>query len=139
MNRTLLTLVCLGLTLGAVQAGPYAPAAGQPGSTAIHKDDPQFVGWASGWQNYLVGTDCAATWQTPEKALGPAAGTSTDIMCLGRGGEITLTFDTPIMDGPGWDFATFENSFNDTVPEPATAWLLCVATLMLALRRRGRC
>ena len=85
------------------------PAAGEPGSTAIHMDDPSFVGWASGYENYLVGTDCISKWQTPELALGKALGTSDDIVSLGRGGQITLTFDKPIIDGQGFDFAVFEN------------------------------
>ena len=99
------------------QAGSYAPAAGQTGSTAIHMDDSCFVGWATGWVNYNAGSYVTASWQTPEKALGKAVGSSFDIVCLGRGGEITLTFATPIVDGPGYDFATFENSFNDTFLE----------------------
>jgi len=98
-------------------AGPYAPAAGQTGSTAIYKDDPSFVEWATGWENYLPGDYVNDTWKTPEKALGPAVGTSYDIVCLGRGGQITMTFDAPIADGEGWDLAVFENSFNDTFLE----------------------
>lgn len=98
-------------------AGPYAPAAGQSGSTAIYKDDPSFVEWATGWVNYNPGTEVDEQWQTPEKALGKAEGTSYDIVSLGRGGEITMTFDVPIADGEGWDFAVFENSFNDTFLE----------------------
>jgi hypothetical protein len=98
-------------------AGSYAPAAEQAGSTAIHMDDTLFEGWATGWENYLVGTNVDAGWQTPEKALGQAVGSSYDIVSLGRGGEITLTFNTPITDGTGWDFAVFENSFNDTFLE----------------------
>jgi hypothetical protein len=109
-------LCCLSMSIPSF-AGPYEPAAGQPGSTAIHMDDALFEGWATGWENYLVGTDVSAGWQTPEKALGQAVGSSYDIVCLGRGGEITLTFDTPIADGSGWDFAVFENSFNDTFLE----------------------
>lgn len=98
-------------------AGPYAPAAGEPGSTAIYKDDPSFVEWATGWENYNVGSNVDATWQTPQKALGKAVGTSYDIVSLGRGGQITMTFDTPIADGEGWDLAVFENSFSDTFLE----------------------
>ncbi|MBW1722829.1 MAG: PEP-CTERM sorting domain-containing protein [Deltaproteobacteria bacterium] len=100
-----------------VLAGPYAPAAGQPGSTAIHMDSSDFVGWATGWIDYLPGEEVDSKWQTPEKALGKAVGTSYDIVTLGRGGRITMTFDTPIADGEGWDFAVFENSFNDTFLE----------------------
>ena len=101
----------------AALAGPYAPAAGQPGSTAIYKDDPSFVEWATGWVNYNPGTEVDEKWQTPEKALGKAEGTSYDVVSLGRGGEITMTFDVPIANGEGWDFAVFENSFNDTFLE----------------------
>ena len=100
-------------------AGPYAPAAGQPGSTAVFKDSSEFTAWASGYVDYIVGTDVDSTWRTPQKALGPAVGDSYDIVCLGNGGRITLTFDQPITNGQGWDFAVFENSFSDTFLELA--------------------
>lgn len=100
-------------------AGPYAPAAGQGGSTAIDKDDPNIIGWATGYQDYVIGTNLDAAWQTPAKALGPATGGSSDIVGLGRGGAITLTFDSPIADTAGFDFAVFENSFSDTFLELA--------------------
>ncbi|EMI21560.1 cell surface protein [Rhodopirellula maiorica SM1] len=100
-------------------AGPYAPAAGETGSTAIAMDDPAIVAWATDWQNYDAGSDVSETFQTPAKALGPAAGTSFDIVSLGRGGKITLQFDIPIRDGLGADFAVFENSVTDTFLELA--------------------
>ncbi len=100
-------------------AGPYAPAAGQVGSTAVSKDDPGIVAWATGYQNYIAGTDVDTTWQTPGKALGPAAGTSFDVVSLGNGGQITMTFAQPITDGAGADFAVFENAFSDTYLELA--------------------
>jgi len=111
--------------VGIAAAGPYAPAAGQPDSGAIYMDDPCFVSWATGWQNYIIGNGDAGnghkwvdeTWQTPEKALGKAVGSSYDIVTLGRGGSITMTFDKPIVDGDGPDFAVFENSFSDTFLE----------------------
>jgi hypothetical protein len=94
-------------------AASYSPAAGQEGSTAIGMDNPAFVSWAIAYENYEIGTDVDAVWQTPEYALGPAAGTSFDIVSLGRGGSITMIFDPPIVNGEGWDFAVFENAFND--------------------------
>jgi hypothetical protein len=100
-------------------AGPYAPAAGQSGSTAIYMNDPNFIAWADGWQNYNVGSNCDSTWQTPQKALGKAFGDSYDIVCLGRGGSITMTFSTGIGDGPGYDFAVFENGISNTFLELA--------------------
>jgi hypothetical protein len=100
-----------------LSAGPYPPAAGQPGSTAIHMDDPMFVQWADGWENYVAGEGVIETWQTPQKALGKAVGDATDVVSLGRGGEITLTFDSPIRNGPSWDFAVFENAVTDAFLE----------------------
>lgn len=96
------------------QAGPFAPAAGQSGSTAIHKDSLLFTEWADSWSNYFPGTDVTASWQTPAKALGPAVGDAFDIVSLGNGGQITLSFARPIMNGNGDDFAIFENAFSDT-------------------------
>jgi hypothetical protein len=118
-NLTLFILLLFPLVSSVSMAGSYPPAAGVQGSTAIHMDDPAFVGWATGYTDYLVGSDVDSTWQTPEKALGKATGEFYDVVSLGRGGRITLTFTTPIEDGEGWDFAVFENSFSDSFLELA--------------------
>lgn len=110
-------------------AGPYSPAAGQPGSEAISASSTDIIGWATGYVNYLPGDGVDTTWQQAERALGEAGMSdganspsySTDIVSLGRGGEITLTFATPIGNGEGDDFAVFENSFSDTFLE--LAWV----------------
>lgn len=102
-------------------AGPYAPAAGQPGSTAVPKDSGSIVRWAQAWQDYHPGPNVSGTFATPDKALGAATGVATDVVSLGDGGTITLTFGGRIVDGPGADFAVFENSFNDTFLE--FAWV----------------
>jgi hypothetical protein len=53
----------------------------------------------------------------PEDALGPPTGSSTHAFSLGDGGSITLSFFAPpecdrgIRDGPGDDFAVYENGF----------------------------
>jgi hypothetical protein len=106
---------CLALTAGTAAAGWFAPAAGTPGSTAITKDSPVFVNWANGHSAYLPGTDVEASWQTPANAYGKADAdlTSLEIVCLGNGGSITLFFPHPICDGPGADFAVFENGISD--------------------------
>ena len=100
-------------------AGPYPPAAGEEGSHAIHMDEAAFESWAADYEDYVAGSNVDDMWQTPEKALGHATGSSDDIVCLGRHGRITLIFDPPIEDGEGWDFAVFENSFSDTFLELA--------------------
>jgi hypothetical protein len=98
-------------------AGPYAPAAGQTGSTAIAKNSTLIKGWATGFSHYTPGTNVDAAWRDPSEALGAAEGTSFDIVALGDAGRITLTFSGSIFNGPGWDFAIFENSFSDTFLE----------------------
>ncbi len=115
----LLNLMVAFLICGTAVAGSYAPAAGKDGSTAIYMTDESIIAWATGYQDYIVGDRVSSSWQTPEKALGEAVGSSYDIVCLGAGGSITLTFDTVIADGDGYDFAVFENSFNDTFLELA--------------------
>ena len=113
-----LALIILGLACPA-WAGPYAPAAGEAGSTAVHKDDPDIAAWAAGVAEIVYGEEVEEQWRTPGKALGPAVGDSFDIVCLGRGGSITLTFAHPIWNRAGWDFVVFENGFSDTFLELA--------------------
>ncbi len=121
LRHTLSSSIILGaLALGGISsayAGPYAPAAGKPGSTAISKDSASITNWATGYQNYLPGNGVDATWKTPAKALGKAVGDSYDVVVLGDNGSITLTFGGYITNGAGADFAVFENSFNDTFLE----------------------
>ena len=103
------------VSLNPVQA-QYAPAAGKPGSTAISKDSSCFVEWASGITirrgrvNISDTSSALASFGENSDALGPA---DIQPVSLGDSGEATLTFDHYIEDGPGWDFAIFENSFAD--------------------------
>jgi hypothetical protein len=50
-------------------------------------------------------------------AIGPAS--SNGVVSLGDGGIATLTFNPPITNGEGFDFAVFENTFLDTFLELA--------------------
>ncbi|MBI3837159.1 MAG: PEP-CTERM sorting domain-containing protein [Planctomycetia bacterium] len=117
------TVILCALAAGA-SAGPFAPAAGQPGSTAIPNTSPLFVEWANGFQNLIRGPmDIAnpggglASFGDPNFALGPADGTTTHVVSLGDGGQITMTFAHPITNGPGPDLAVFENGFADNFLE----------------------
>lgn len=131
-------LAALLLVLGALRAfaGPYAPAAGQPGSEAIPGNDPRIVGWATGVSVLMRGLVDISDAQSPPASFGSAAsalgpanaydfGTglpSTSpltVVSLGDGGAITLTFANPLSDSLGPDFAVFENSFNDSFLELA--------------------
>ncbi len=98
----------------------YAPGVDEPDTTAIAMDDPVFVDWASDWvEPVLYGEEVEDKWRTPDKALGPAQGSSTETVSLGRGGQIALVFEPPIRDGQGRDFAVFENAMDDTFLEIA--------------------
>ena len=58
----------------AATAGPYAPSAGKPGSTAVSMIDPAFIDWASGWVDYVPGENLASTWMNPRGAVGSGGG-----------------------------------------------------------------
>lgn len=123
---TLFSSVALSAFVTPVLAGPFAPAAGQSGSDAVGWNSPSIVAWATGYQNYVIGSNVDATWQTPQRGLGQAgnsdgnnAGFTYDIVSLGNGGSLTLTFAQPITNGAGADFVVFENGFSDNFLELA--------------------
>ena len=126
MHASILSVTLTILFVAQASAGPYAPPAGQPGSTAISNSSPSIVEWASGFQNLIRGPmDIAnpagglASFGTGNEALGVAYGNSLHVVSLGDAGQITLSFDRPIFDGPGADLAVFENSFSDSFLELA--------------------
>ena len=124
-------LMIIVLTSSAVWAGPYAPAVGQPDSNAIPMPtDPNdvsvFVGWATGItvERGLKKIDDPSqgyvSHGSPNDALGfPQAQYQAidGVVSLGDGGVAVLMFDNPIANGPGYDFAVFENALNDTFLE----------------------
>lgn len=118
--RILPFLTILALSLPA--SAQFPPPAGQPGTTAMHKDSSAFVAWA---------TACTVQ-RGPQDISNPSLGLASvgvqanvvgmpngNVLSLGDGGIATLTFAQPITNGPGWDFAVFENGFNDTYLELA--------------------
>lgn len=97
----------------------FEPEGGATGSTAVIKDSPLYVGWATGITvergfvkksdpNLVVSGSNKASSGTPEDALGFPDG---NIVSLGDEGNAVLTFASPIYDGEGFDFAVFENGF----------------------------
>ena len=113
-------------TLG---VGPFCGAVGTEGCTAVPCDDPRIKGWATGCtlvrgsQNLSDSTAPVVTYGTEQDAIGPATNNTMDVVSLGDGGMATLTFDQPgingITNGDGYDFAVYENSFNDSFLELA--------------------
>ncbi len=124
----LVSTIFFGLLLSSklfaqILVGPYAPPAGQSGTTAIHKDSSIIVGWAStcntqlGWQNIADTTLGKANTGSNLSAIGQAG--QNGVISLGDQGMATLTFNGIIQDGPGPDFAVFENSFDGAFLELA--------------------
>jgi hypothetical protein len=91
---------------------PFAPAAGEPGSTAVAATDPRFAGWAAEVVQIEYGSDVDEAFRDPAMALGPPLGTSMGVLSLGRGGSVVLGFENGIPNGEGADFAVFENAFS---------------------------
>ncbi len=115
-----LTLITLLLSL--TMMAQYAPPAGEEGSTAIHADSSVFIDWAShcaverGWINIADTSIGKTTYGDETNGTGKA---DNGVVSLGDGGMVLLHFDKPVVNGDGWDFAVFENSFSDDFLELA--------------------
>ena len=98
---------------------------GTEGCQAIRYNDPAILGWAStctinrGRQDIVNPIDTAG-FGTAANAIG-AIDTinSMSVVSLGDCGSAVLTFDIPIQNGEGYDFAVFENGFNASFLELA--------------------
>lgn len=115
----LLYIICCSLPAVA----QYAPQAGVAGSTAISKGDNNIVGWAAtctverGWLDIADKQQGRASLGEAGNAIGKA---DNSIVSLGDSGVAVLTFPAPLYNGPGADFAVFENGFvNPNNPEEA--------------------
>lgn len=91
----------------------YPGGPDDPASDAIAFDDPNIRGWAAEVTSLEPGDAVDEQYLASERGLGPATGEVTDVVSLGEGGTITLSFERPLADGPGPDFAVFENGFSD--------------------------
>lgn len=108
----------------------YPGPVGSTDTDAIANDSPLITNWASGVEitrGFLDIEDTLFTYLDtnralfgyPNNALGYVSGLVGDAVSLGDGGEVILTFDWPISNGNGADFAVFENSFDDNFLELA--------------------
>lgn len=115
------TVLALAVFASRALAGPFPPAAGQPGSDAVAGNDVLFTLWAAtaeitrGPTNIASANPVAVGFGEAEDATGPADATPDEpytVVSLGDGGSATLTFAAPFGDVPGPDFAVFENGFS---------------------------
>ncbi len=92
----------------------YAPQQGLPGSTAISATSGVFVRWATGCtlQRGYIRIDSPSLGVTTSGDSSMAIGSvDHSVVSLGDSGVADLTFPGMIYDGPGPDFAVFENGF----------------------------
>jgi hypothetical protein len=97
---------------------------GTEGCQGIYCQDPAILGWATsctierGRQN-ITTPGVFVTYGTENDGIGAATEATGDVVSLGDYGIAVLTFDIPIQNGDGYDFAVFENSLNDSFLEMA--------------------
>ncbi len=109
----------------AAEAGPYGGD-----HSDVRWDDPRIVGWAAacleivqpnpasgGYAHNDAGQVCAASNAVLGRPAGFVGAQTQHVLSLGNGGSITLSFEYPLEDRPGPDFAVFENGFTS-----ATDW-----------------
>jgi Domain of unknown function (DUF4465) len=98
----------------------YADSSGGMAAT-----NPAVLCWASGVADYAPGSNVSNQFLNASNALGAAEtgdgfNGSTNVVSLGDGGTLTLTFSLPLKDGPGADFAVYENALSEDFLELAT-------------------
>lgn len=105
-------LACLVLCSSTALAGPFTDAGHGPET---------MVAWGTAVAALVRGPwDIAfpegpmASHGVEDNVVGAASGVSSDTISLGDGGSITLYLDSGISNGPGDDFAVFENAFFET-------------------------
>jgi len=111
-------VMLLFLSLGYVLLQAQFPGpAGTSNTSAIHKDSSIFKAWANkctvqrGWMNIANKGLGKASVGDSSSALGKPG--QNGIVSLGDSGIAIVQFEQPIKNGPGADFAIFENSFSD--------------------------
>ncbi len=100
----------------------FEPLPGENGSIAIHKDSSLFIDWA---ENVVINRgpmyieDISlgnADFGLESDGIGIADGI---VVSLGDGGTAVTTFTNLVLNGPGYDFAIFENGYTNDYLELA--------------------
>ena len=96
--------------------GPFCGGVGTEGCNAIAANDNQFVAWATnvvvtrGPQMITNPNGPLASFGSDANAVGPVAmNDNMTVVSLGDGGSALVTFERPISNSEGPDFAVFEN------------------------------
>ena len=104
----------------------FDDSVGTAGCQAIYFDNPAIIGWATncvitrGLKRISNESLGYADYGTDSDGIGPSSeSTTSGVVSLGDAGMAVLTFDQPISNGVGYDFAVYENSLNSTFLEQA--------------------
>lgn len=122
-GRTGLLLLIFLFSMKSLLSQTYAPAAGQAGTTAMYKDSSAFIAWVSscnvtrGYQN--ISDPSLGFASVGDGSLAAGKALSNGVVSLGDGGTAICSFSNQIVNGPGFDFAVFENSIDDSFLELA--------------------
>ncbi len=122
-NRVFIFVALFFVSIFSINAQTYAPPVGQPGTTAMHKDSSAFVNWVTGCNVTRGYQDISNTSfgfaNAGDSSMAFGIALSNGVVSLGDGGSAICTFQYPIKNSAGPDFAVFENSFDDTFLELA--------------------
>ena len=114
--KTFISILFFISSLSIWAQGGFSPAVGEPGCNAIYKDSSLIKSWANactvdrGYQNILKPSLGKVSVGDSSKAIGIA---DNIVVSLGDRGTATLTFNGELFNGPGYDFAVFENGFDN--------------------------
>lgn len=117
-----LNLIFIFFILSSGVIAQFPGPVGTIGTTAMYKDSSAFVAWGiqckvtRGYQDKSNTSLGYTTVGDSSTVIGKADGS---IVSLGDGGTAVVTFSTPISNAAGYDFAVFENAFNDSFLELA--------------------
>jgi len=126
INRSMKKIIIFSIILISLlnnALSQFAPKVGEPGTSAIYKDSSVLLNWAKSCELHLgtkqislpdSGLVCTGDFNS---AIGKAG--ENGVVSLGDGGYAILTFEKPIVNGQGSDFAVFENSFDGNFLELA--------------------
>lgn len=107
------------ILMAGVSVAQFDGAVGTAGCKAIQYNDSRIVNWATTCTVYRGYFDIAnnrnrASFGYDSVAIGVATASNTmEAVSLGDSGVAVLTFETPIANGEGADFAVYENGFDD--------------------------
>jgi hypothetical protein len=99
----------------AIMHAQFPDRVGMPGSDAISAEQPGLK-WGTSCivsPGFLSIADTNAGRVLIDEATYAVGKADNLTVSLGDGGNVTVMFERPIVDGPGPDFAIFENSFED--------------------------